>query len=177
MTLRELLEQEKGAIGKFQKLQQSFIYSVKNNAKRHGKWVSGRSVSLLKGDVQVDDDRIIFHFQVGDGSVQNAQQFGQLEDGRRLGKVPKGFSDIIYEWSKQRGISFTSEKERRRFAFLTARKIANEGTEQYKSATRIDIIDSLYRQFTNNADRYVNMFKKDVVMHEIDNLDKLLTQQ
>lgn len=170
-TLRDLLTDRD--IGKFTKLQQSFIYSVRANAKRHGKWVTGRSASLLRGDVIVDDDTITFKFGAGDGGTQHAGQFGQLKTGRKAGKVPANLQDIIYEWSKLKGISFTSDKERESFAYFTAKKIKNEGTLQYRQGNVIDIWDSLYRQFCLKADTYVNMFKEDCVRHEIETIESL----
>ena len=56
-----------------------------------------------------------------------------LEVGRAGGKVPRGFADIIEQWSRDKGLSFPTEGDRRSFAYLTARKIAREGTERHKS--------------------------------------------
>lgn len=39
-----------------------------------------------------------------------------LEKGRPGGKVPQNFVDIIEQWSRDKGLNFSSEKERRRFA-------------------------------------------------------------
>jgi hypothetical protein len=51
-----------------------------------------------------------------------------LNRGRGGGKVPAGFRHIIKEWAITKGLGFGSEKELNSFAFLTARKIASEGT-------------------------------------------------
>ena len=56
-----------------------------------------------------------------------------LEVGRAGGKVPRGFADIIEQWSRDKGLVFPTEGDRRSFAYLTARKIAREGTERHKS--------------------------------------------
>ena len=56
-----------------------------------------------------------------------------LEVGRAGGKVPRGFADIIEQWSRDKGLAFQTEGDRRSFAYLTARKIAREGTERHKS--------------------------------------------
>ena len=42
-----------------------------------------------------------------------------LEVGRRGGKVPMGFSDIIEQWSRDKGLSFPRDRDRRRFAYFT----------------------------------------------------------
>lgn len=56
-----------------------------------------------------------------------------LEVGRAGGKVPLGFADIIEQWSRDKGLAFPTEGDRRSFSYLTARKIAREGTERHKS--------------------------------------------
>lgn len=60
------------------------------------------------------------------------------EIGRRPGKVPVGFRQIIEQWSRDKGLLFPTESDRKRFAFLTARKIAEEGTQRHKNP-RADI--------------------------------------
>ena len=54
-----------------------------------------------------------------------------LEVGRGKGGVPRGFTDIIEQWSIDKGLSFSSPRERRRFSYLTARKIASRGTKRH----------------------------------------------
>lgn len=56
-----------------------------------------------------------------------------LEVGRAGGNVPRGFADIIEQWSRDKGLAFPTDGDRRSFAYLTARKIAREGTERHKS--------------------------------------------
>ena len=60
------------------------------------------------------------------------------EIGRSPGKVPVGFRQIIEQWSRDKGLLFPTESDRKRFAFLTARKIAEEGTQRHKNP-RADI--------------------------------------
>ena len=60
-----------------------------------------------------------------------------LEVGRVGGKVPRGFYYIIREWSREKGLSFSSESERGTFAYFVARKIARSGTK--RSTDPLDI--------------------------------------
>ena len=60
-----------------------------------------------------------------------------LEVGRVGGKVPRGFYYIIREWSREKGLSFSSESERGTFAYFVARKIARSGTK--RSTSPMDI--------------------------------------
>ena len=70
------------------------------------------------------------------GELSGRGFFGTLETGRKKGKVPKGFAAIIEQWAKDKGISVENPKS---FAFLVARKIANEGTLLHRSGGRADI--------------------------------------
>lgn len=70
---------------------------------------------------------------------QNAP-FGTLQYGRAGGRVPAGFYDILKQWSRDKGLSFSSEQERGTFAYFLARKIAREGTDRHRSP-RNDIYD------------------------------------
>lgn len=64
-----------------------------------------------------------------------------LEFGRgastKMPPVPRAFYYIIRQWSRDKGLSFTSESERSTFAYFLSRKIAREGTE--RSRNHIDI--------------------------------------
>lgn len=70
---------------------------------------------------------------------QNAP-FGTLQYGRAGGRVPKGFYNILKQWSRDKGLSFSTETERGTFAYFLARKIAREGTNRHRSP-RTDIYD------------------------------------
>lgn len=82
---------------------------------------------------------------IGSGEVAPLET---LEVGRPGGRVPKGFYQIIKQWSWDKGIAFASEKERSTFAYFLSRKIAREGTlrnkqpeDVYSSATRVAVRD------------------------------------
>jgi hypothetical protein len=70
---------------------------------------------------------------------QNAP-FGTLQYGRAGGRVPAGFYEILKQWSRDKGLSFSNEQERGTFAYFLARKIAREGTERHR-LPRNDIYD------------------------------------
>lgn len=56
-----------------------------------------------------------------------------LEIGRPGGKVPLNFTDIIVQWSKDKGLQWGSDRERRRIAGAVAwGKIARVGTDRHK---------------------------------------------
>lgn len=72
-----------------------------------------------------------------------------LEVGREGGKVPKGFYEIILQWSRDKGIQFGKESERRTFAYFVSRKIAREGTIRNKQ--NVDV----YSTIVSDAVRHI----------------------
>lgn len=60
-----------------------------------------------------------------------------LETGRGGGRVPAGFTEILSQWSRDKGLSFANESERRSFAYLLGRKIARQGTQ--RNALPVDV--------------------------------------
>ena len=66
------------------------------------------------------------------GSASSSRSLTTLEVGRRGGKVPMGFADIIEQWSRDKGLTFPRERDRRSFAYLTARKNARQGTQRHQ---------------------------------------------
>lgn len=64
-----------------------------------------------------------------------------LEFGRGASKgippAPRGFYYILREWSRAKGLNFSSERERSTFAYFLGRKIIAQGTE--RSRRNVDI--------------------------------------
>jgi hypothetical protein len=58
--------------------------------------------------------------------------FETTEKGRPAGKIPKGFFDIIYQWSIDKGIAM-DDKERKKFSRAVAFSIKKRGTERNRS--------------------------------------------
>lgn len=56
-----------------------------------------------------------------------------LEIGREAGKVPRRFYLILAEWSREKGMSFATERERHTFAYFLGKRIAREGTRRHTS--------------------------------------------
>ena len=90
-----------------------------------GQRASGRTIQSLR--VVMEGDRGILY---GRRAIQT------LEDGRKPGKVPYKFRLTILQWMKDKGIQVKSPNS---FAYLVARKIANEGTKLYREGGRSDI--------------------------------------
>ena len=74
-------------------------------------------------------------YPYGDLQAADTAPIPTLEVGRRGGgnpPVPRGFYYMLLQWSRDKGISFASDSERRTFAYFLSRKIAREGTQRNK---------------------------------------------
>lgn len=66
-----------------------------------------------------------------------------LEIGRPAGRVPMGFYYIIKQWTREKGLTFGSERERATFAYFVAQKIAREGTK--RNAANVNVYSDAVR--------------------------------
>lgn len=98
---------------------------VIENQKNSGQVASGRTIASMKVEVTEDG-----------GVLWGRSPFGTLETGRKPGKVPAGFRKIIRQWMDDKGIQVQKPDS---FAYLVARKIANEGTQLFRNGGRDDI--------------------------------------
>lgn len=95
--------------------------SIQANMLREGENASGRTSRSIQVESMEDVMSLV-------GGGDGCAPLQTLESGSK-GWVP--FSKL-FQWSKDKGIDFESEKDRRRFTFLLRRKIAREGTERYR---------------------------------------------
>ena len=51
---------------------------------------------------------------------ENKNPFETTEEGRPPGKVPKNFTDIIFQWHKDKGLDWGDEKNARKIAYAVA---------------------------------------------------------
>lgn len=99
-----------------------------SNIDSSGRRASGRTSESMRTDVS--ENR---------GVLFGRMAFGTLETGRKPGKVPAGFYQIIKQWVIDKGISFDSQSERNSFAYLVSRKITREGTQLYRRGADTDV--------------------------------------
>jgi hypothetical protein len=107
---------------------QDLAQRIADNIARNGQTASGKTARSL--EVREGSDEV---------ALLGRKAFGTMETGRRGGRVPRNFPAILYQWSLDKGISFDTDRERRSFAFLLARKIQNEGTQLFRDGGRADV--------------------------------------
>lgn len=87
--------------------------------------------------------------------------FPTVEIGRPGGNVPKGFYYIIREWTREKGLQFSSETERGTFAYFTARKIAREGTK--RNQENADVYSTQATECANAIREACKKYLKDTI--------------
>lgn len=86
---------------------------------------SGRTAASFRVEKYDNGFRLI-------GGGEGAAPLFTLELGRVAGKVPMGFTSILAQWSRDKGLTFATERERNTFAYFLGKKIAKEGTKRNK---------------------------------------------
>lgn len=89
-----------------------------------------------------------------------------LEDGRQAGKVPYDFQAILLKWAKAKGLTFGTQQEANRFAYLTAKKIERMGTQLYRGQGAKINLDKIINESMEQLSNEVSGFYE----AEIDNL-------
>lgn len=81
-------------------------------------------------------------------------QWAVMQKGRKAGKVPANFRDIIKQWIVAKGISVSGgQKGLNTAAYLISRSIMKKGTRLYRSHGHDDIYDSVINsELTNLAE-------------------------
>ena len=116
--------------------------TIINNIRTTGQWASGKTAAsmavMVSGSI---------------GELVGRKAFGTLETGRRGGRVPRNFHNIIYDWMQAKGVHAQpmpyktsrphkySEQERgdRTMAYFISRTIRTMGTRLYRDGGRDDV--------------------------------------
>mgnify|MGYP006967179276 CR=1 FL=1 len=116
--------------------------TIINNIRSTGQWASGKTAAsmavMVSGSI---------------GELVGRRAFGTLETGRRGGRVPRNFHNIIYDWMQAKGVHAQpmpyktsrphkyTEQERgdRTMAYFIAKTIRTMGTRLYRNGGRDDV--------------------------------------
>lgn len=124
---------------------EEFIEEFKSDMSEHNKNASGKvSESFI---IESTDGGIVLN--------NTAMPLSVLQDGREPGKVPYGFTDILYKWSLDKGIDFSSDSERRSFAYLLGRRISERGIEGSSDKWITELLNKFEERLGNIYYEYV----------------------
>lgn len=109
---------------------------IANNIRDKGMTASGRT----QGSMHVE---VASSGEMEKGVLLGRKAFATTERGRKPGKVPKGFYEIIKQWVIDKGAwAFDTVGARNSFAYLVARKIARDGTKLHQNGGQSDVYSS-----------------------------------
>lgn len=96
---------------------------------------SGRSSAAFYAERTSKGCRLVYR---GD----NVAPLLSLEEGQGPGEMPS--PEAIEQWSRDKGLMFRDDADRRRFAWAAALKICNEGTRRHRSP--VDVFATVCRE-------------------------------
>ena len=145
-----------------------------------GAGILQNEIEKLKEDIinrhtqagQVATGRTRAGFEVKMINANHAQLLGYsysgvLEKGRKAGKTPKEFREIIERWAIAKGITFQNEAARKRFAYFVAQKIRREGTKLYRTGGSVDIFTTAIETMKDNLVKQLGNFTTKEIKNNI----------
>lgn len=116
--------------------------NIAANIMANGQNASGRTIRSLRIEPREDG-----------GTLFGRAPFATLERGRKGGKVPRSFHDIIYQWMMDKGIhgtpyQFKTSRQHKRsaqeagdrtLAYFISEKIRKQGTKLHRDGGRADV--------------------------------------
>lgn len=115
------------------------ISDVKTRHSQAGQKVTGKTINSLQKDIIESGHHVLY----------GNQYIGVLEHGRRPGKVPYNFIQILREWANAKGITFENEKQAQRWLNYNLWSIKTFGTKMYRTKQTLDIFTTPIEQFKN----------------------------
>jgi hypothetical protein len=98
------------------------------------------------------------------GTLSGANYVGVLERGRKSGKVPKDFIEILRVWAKFKNISFSDENKFQLWANGVKWKMIREGSKLYRSGQKQDIFDTPIENFNKRLPiRIINYYESELI--------------
>ena len=99
------------------------------------------------------------------GGGKDTAPIATLEVGRRPGNVPAGFTAILEQWSRDKGLQFETESKRSSFAYLLGRKIEREGTQRYREPQ--NVYSSITRQAADDIGEMIKGMLASVITGDV----------
>lgn len=150
---------------RFERLMSQYKLQIDNKMKMYGKHASRKTINSIQ-PYAFEENGVLNVGLKSDRPIV----VKTLETGRKAGKVPMNFQEIIYQWSIDKGIYFENDDERWKFSNALKWKIIKSGTQQFRDGKNDDIYSSLekfyeqqvikgIKQITNNqVKKLMNIF-------------------
>jgi len=134
------------------------VSEIQASMQANGINASGRTSASFRVETMDSGVRLI-------AGGEDTAPIGTLEVGRTGGKVPAGFTDILEQWSRDKGLVFETESRRKSFAYLLGRKIARDGTQRSREPQ--DVYSSIAQQAAVDIKNVILAQLTDVVVGQV----------
>ncbi|MDR1454649.1 MAG: hypothetical protein LBJ01_03260 [Tannerella sp.] len=139
VTTKEILREE------LERLRDDIIRRQKDA----GAWASGKTAAGYEVAVESGTR----------GWLGGYSYAGVLEKGRKPGKVPVYFKEIIRRWIVAKGLQYKDDKDLNRMAASIAWVIRKKGTKLHRDGREVYIFDTPMKDFTDRlADRLASFY-------------------
>lgn len=91
-----------------------------------------------------------------------------LQTGRKPGKVPNDFKELIKKWIVAKGLQYQGEKELNRMAASIAWVIHKEGTALHRHGYKVDIFDTPIKNFTDRLTNRIAAYYTTEIDNELE---------
>lgn len=125
--------------------------------KRHkeaGQYTTGKTARMFRSEIYDKGVRL-----------WGASYAGVLERGRKPGRIPYNFVDILVKWARDKGLNFKSQSDAKSWAWWKAQRIKEEGTRMYAEGRTEDIFTTPLEELKKGVIKDV----KDLYKAEIKN--------
>lgn len=124
----------------------------------------GSVIRLVGG---TNETRTINTYGGGTMVVPKTALFDTIEKGVAPTTLPKSFASVIFDWSQNKGLSFSSERERWGFSFATWHNIQKKGTRRYRNNE--DVYSSVVAKSVEDIRKAIGDFAKNIRLTSINN--------
>ena len=137
---------------------QSAVTEIQGSMAANGINASGRTSASVR--VRMTEKGVQLVAGGGD-----AAPFATVEVGRAGGKIPSGFTDILEQWTRDKGLQFETDSKRRSFAYLLGQKIKRDGTARHRQP--VDVYSGIAKVAAEDVKRIVKEGVSKVVVGDI----------
>lgn len=119
----------------------TFVDRIKVEMHNQGLDASGRLSDSL--EYTITDTQDGTHIQ-----ILAAPYFLYAEKGRKSGKIPFRFGDILAQWVEDKGVAVPSQfKDARQFGYAIASTIKKYGSKRYRENKPLDVVSAALNEY------------------------------
>jgi hypothetical protein len=125
-----------------------------NSQKEHNAWASGKTAEGYAVNVESP-----FH-----AALEGYAYVGAMDKGRKAGKVPYNFNEIIKRWIEAKGLKPKGNESLERMANSIAWCIKKKGSYLHRNGYELHLFDEPVKNFSERlADRLSSLYQQETI--------------